>query len=129
MQKNPITLTLKQSKEALPVLRGARKLLVTKGWCQGVEWESKDGSFNSEHKDRFCAYGALIEVSNSTDERKVWYRALGTMAAKRMGYNYGSVSNIVTYNDDVANNKRQVLGLFDATITAVRKRIQQLRRA
>ncbi len=101
-------LTKREAKQALPILKGALKLLETKGWCQGSQYETND----SGAKDRFCSLGAIVEAAG----RKTTQHAEVALGQTMAGYTGGYA--IIGYNDADHRRKPQVLAKFRQAIAS-----------
>lgn len=81
----------------LIVLEKARER-IAQGWCQG--------NFNSRGPGPACIVGALIGVSETTQEHTSAYRALG----------FTGGGEVVGWNDAPGRTQVEVLARFDAAI-------------
>jgi hypothetical protein len=109
-------LTKRQAKQALPILIGAKKLLVTKGWCQGVAWEDNDGG--QRRKDKFCASEAINEAAG----RKV--SRFADNAMNEVTYTKTGLDTI-EYNDTTGRRKSSVIAMLNRTIKEVQQVISR----
>jgi hypothetical protein len=107
--------------KVMKLLQTARGLIV-KGWHQNALAEDKMGNevpFNSDRAVSFCAVGALRRAEFNQDTKGVAAKARQVLrsALPKNGTHGGSV---ICFND-YAENKRQVLKLFDRAIAKVSK--------
>lgn len=120
---------------ALKILRGARDLLVDKGWVQGRLAEDKDGQPVPPWDPdacRFCALGALrfsFENSSRPDsfDRARCLKAFDSAELSLIESlphdpndlcgDYGSYNDsLIAYNDLEKTTKKDILTLFDRAI-------------
>ncbi len=122
MKQVKFSATRKQAMKALPIIQGGLKLLQTRGWCQGAEWISADGNFDPKHKDKFCAYGAIVEVAGRSS--KALFVAGSMLDSVANEKTNGKDISIIEYNDSHRRTKRQVMKLFSETISQVKQFIK-----
>jgi hypothetical protein len=107
--------------KVLNVLRAARGLIV-KGWNQNALAEDKMGNdvpVNSNKAVSFCAVGALRRAEFNQGTKGVATKARRVLrSALPKDAEYGG--SVICFND-YAENKRQVLKLFDRAIAKVSK--------
>lgn len=99
---------------ALEILRGARALLVDKGWVQGVAAVDGDGYCVGSSKAtvcRLCALGAI------------WRSAGGSLTKEAIDVeavmNKVAGGSIAEFNDAPGRTKDEVLAAFDKAIASL----------
>jgi hypothetical protein len=107
--------------KVLNVLRAARGLIV-KGWNQNALAEDKMGNdvpVNSDRAVSFCAVGALRRAEFNQGTKGVAAKARRVLRSV-LPKNATQCGSVMLFND-YAQNKRQVLKLFDRAIAKVSK--------
>jgi hypothetical protein len=107
--------------KVLNVLRAARGLIV-KGWNQNAFAVNKDGgevSVKSDQAVSFCAVGALRRAEFNQGTAGIATKARRVLRSV-LPKNATHGGSVMLFND-YAENKRQVLKLFDRAIAKVSK--------
>lgn len=106
---------------AAAALRKAKSLLVEKGWTKYHFAVKADGTACDDYDDpnlvAYCASGALRAAAGSAD----WCDSEAFIEA-RHALNFvrnADHNSIITWNDDPATKKEDVLAVFDAAIKLV----------
>lgn len=90
------------------------KLLQTRGWCQGVEY--------NEDKDTFCAVGALIEGAKGLTLSKRRYKNAANLVGSTIyGDETAGTGDIIQFNDWGGRHRGDVTGLFRRAINRTLK--------
>lgn len=114
IEVNGVTMNRQDARQALTVMQRGLKLLQTRGWCQGAEY--------NEDKDTFCAVGALREGGKGLTLAARRY----TNATKLVGStikrdHWASGSDIIQFNDASGRRRGEVTGLFRKAINRTLK--------
>jgi len=125
-------------KSTLCVLVEARRLISVPGsWTKGAVARDKEGEAlglaNSRRACRWCAVGAVYRAHAQISDGTVFddvnaLRALSEVIAPQGNPNESAwLNTISSVNDAELTRHKDVLDIFDAAISAVRKRMQQNR--
>jgi hypothetical protein len=101
------------------ILKRAKKLIETKGWCRGIEARDANGKgvdFNSTRAATYCVLGAIAKAggTNLGDIPGDVYTALANNIP-------GRFQMISEFNDSSTTTKKKVLAAFDRAIASLQQ--------
>jgi hypothetical protein len=122
MSKQTNKKQLKRGKDVKKILKLARNVLCTDGWCQAAYALDKYGNTvktNSKNADKFCVLGAVSAASRYLGAGESGYKAAKRQldsTARTIQDGFYTFSDAIDFNDASGRTKKEVLGLIDRTI-------------